>query len=38
MLDKAVEFKFYMNELGIADPGRAFDIAIRYTLPFYIAA
>lgn len=38
MLDKAVEFKFCMNELGIADPGRAFDIAIRYTLPFYISA
>lgn len=37
-LNKAVEFKFCMNELGIADPGRAFDIAIRYTLPFYIAA
>lgn len=37
-LNKAVEFKFCMNELEIADPGRAFDIAIRYTLPFYIAA
>ena len=37
-LNKVVELKFCMNELGIADPGRAFDIAIRYTLPFYIAA
>lgn len=37
-LDKAVEFKFCMNELGIADPRRAFDIAIRYNMPFYIAA
>lgn len=36
-LDKVVEFKFCMNELGIADPRRAFDVAIRYNLPFYIA-
>ena len=37
-LDKVVEFKFCINELGIADPRRAFDVAIRYNLPFYIAA